>query len=72
MRAREAVSDRLKRCRLWQWGKDELTDSVARNVAGGLRALFFHTPVSFTGAVCYLPISASPLAAVFPALAALS
>jgi hypothetical protein len=72
VRAREAVSDRLKRCRLWQWGRDELTDSVVRNIAGGLRALFFHTPLSFTGAVCYLPIRASPLAAALPALAALT
>lgn len=72
VRAREAVSDRLKQCRLWQWRKDELTDSVARDIASGLRVLFFHTPVSFTGAVCYLPISASPLAAVLPALAALT
>jgi hypothetical protein len=72
VRAREAVSDRLKQCRLWRWRKDELTDTVARDIASGLRALFFHTPVSFTDAVCYLPIGASPLLAVLPALAALT
>jgi hypothetical protein len=39
VRAREVVSDRLKQCRLWQWRKDELTDSVARDIASGLRPL---------------------------------
>jgi hypothetical protein len=69
---RERVCGRLKQCSLWVWRKDELTDTVAANLASAARALFFHTPVRFTGAQCYLPASASTLAPVLPALANLS
>jgi hypothetical protein len=68
VRLRERACERLKRCHLWKWQRSERSDSIPRELAGPVRGLFFHTPISFGTARCYLPTAAESLGATLPAL----
>lgn len=72
VRLREVFCTRLKRCHIWRWQKDEVSDTLARDVAGAVQALFVHSPYAFVRADCRLPASAAAFSAIFPALADLA
>lgn len=71
VRFRETLFARLKRCHDWEWRKDEVSDSIAHDLAGAVRALFVHSPYWFglpDVGKSRLPETAQTFAAIFPAL----
>lgn len=68
---RGEVIARVMACRDWRWESDKVTDSISRDLAGTIQALFLHVRDPFSMGTCYLPAGADAFAPVFPGLLAL-
>ena len=68
VKMRSLFCERLKLCGHWQWRHDEIGDTLSRDLAGAVRALFVHG-TSWIGPMnSLLPQDAVSFGAIFPAL----
>ena len=59
---------RVMACRVWRWGRDELTDTVPIDLSSTIQTLFLHTRGPFGPGRCFLPANGAAFAPIFPAL----
>jgi hypothetical protein len=68
VKMRSLLCTRLKLCGVWRWRHDEIGDTLARDLAGAVRALFVHGTSWIGPMKSLIPENAVAFGPIFPAL----